>query len=51
MSTIDMSDGWNPAAAYYALARLVEEQGEEGEQIRERCDIDEAKAWEEQEHD
>lgn len=49
MLTIDMRDGWNPAAAYYALALLVEEQGEEGERIREHDDIDAAKRWREQE--
>ena len=41
---IDMTDGWNETAAWYALALLVEEQGEEGERIRGRCDIDAAKA-------
>jgi hypothetical protein len=45
MITIDMRDGWNEAAAYYALALLVEEQGEEGEQIRDLDDIDAAKRW------
>ena len=40
---IDMSDGWNPAAAWYALALLVDE----GERIRELDDIDEAKRWKE----
>ena len=44
MIEIDMRDGWNPAAAYYALALLVDEQGEGGERIRERCDIESAKA-------
>ena len=44
MIEIDMTSGWNPAAAWFALALLVEEQGEEGERIRERCDIEAAKA-------
>ena len=49
MIEIDMSDGWNPAAAYYALALLVEAQGDEGERIREMDDIDAAKRWMERE--
>jgi hypothetical protein len=47
MIQIDLRDGWNEAAAWYALALLVEEQGEEGERIRELDDIDEAKRWKE----
>lgn len=44
MIEIDMRDGWNEAAAWYALALLVEQQGEEGERIRGRDDVDLAKA-------
>ena len=51
MTIIDLSDGWNPAAAYYALAKLVEEQGEEGERIRELDDIEAAKQWREAEEE
>jgi hypothetical protein len=43
MLTIDMRDGYDEVTAWYALALLVEAQGEEGEQIRERCDIEAAK--------
>ena len=49
MIEIDLRDGWNEAAAWYALALLVDEQGEEGERIRELDDIDEAKRWMERE--
>ena len=35
MIEIDMRDGWNPAAAWYALALCIEAQGEEGERSRE----------------
>ena len=49
MTTIDMRDGWNPAAAWFALSLLVEEQGKEGERIREMDDIEAAKRWMEQE--
>lgn len=51
-STIDMSDGWNEAAAWYALTLLVEAQGEEGERIMERDDdITAAKAYLDQERE
>ena len=51
MIEIDMTNGWNPAAAWYALALLVDEQGEEGERIRERDDIEAAKRWREAEEE
>lgn len=41
---IDMSTGYSEVAAWYALALLVEAHGEEGEEIRQRCDIEAAKA-------
>jgi hypothetical protein len=39
---IDMTNGWNPVAAWYALALLVEEQEERMRQMRD--EMTEAKA-------
>lgn len=50
MIEIDMRDGWNPAAAWFAMSLLVDEQEERIRQMRERDDdITAAKAYLDQE--
>ena len=49
MIEIDMTDGWNPVAAWYALALLVDEQEER--MRRTRDEMDAGKAWIEQEEE